>query len=341
MLVREVHDDQGEKVGEENPWGISFKQGLFNMASDSHLFRTREELEADGFTLRQPGNHFVRGEAVLLPLYEPRMMHQFTHRHGTYAEVEDTGGRGRTNTVRTESLRAPASSALPRYWVRAEEVDSQLSHGREWLLGYRNITNVTNERTVIFSPIPRAGVGHNMPVVSLHLNSLAPQFVADMNSFALDYAARQKVGKPSIDFYVLEQFPIIPPDGYSPEQVEFISGRVLELTYTAWDIKAFAEDMGDEGPPFVWDEERRAQLRAQLDALYFHLYGIERADVEYIMGTFPIVERKDRARFGCYRTCELILGYYDAYGCGDMEVWLGEEGKREAQRHGMDTRPHS
>ena len=72
------------------------------------------------------------------------------------------------------------------------------------------------------------------------------------------------------------------------------------------------QDLGDGGPPFVWDEERRAQSRAQLDAIYFHLYGIERADVEYIMSTFPIVERKDRASHGTYRTRDLILGYYDA-----------------------------
>lgn len=41
-----------------NPWGIRFMQGLFNMTSDSHLFHTREELEADGWTLN--GNVFER-----------------------------------------------------------------------------------------------------------------------------------------------------------------------------------------------------------------------------------------------------------------------------------------
>jgi len=140
---------------------------------------------------------------------------------------------------------------------------------------------------------------------------------------------------------------------------------VLELVYTAWDIKAFADDVwreADEGlrarlragweanraatgghrweppegmapapdgiplPPFVWDEERRAQLRAQLDAIYFHLYGIERGDVDYIMSTFPIVERKDRAAYGTYRTRDLILAYYDAYASGTpdaLRTWLG------------------
>ncbi len=117
---------------------------------------------------------------------------------------------------------------------------------------------------------------------------------------------------------------------------------MLKLVHTAWDIRAFARDLGDEGPPFVWDEERRAQLRAQLDAIYFHLYGIERADVEYIMSTFPIVERKDRARFGTYRTRDLILSYYDAYATGDpeaLDTWLGPAEKREGRRHPSRTSP--
>jgi len=94
--------------------------------------------------------------------------------------------------------------------------------------------------------------------------------------------------------------------------------------------------MGYDGPPYVWDEERRAQLRAQLDAIYFHLYGIERDDVDYIMETFPIVRRKDEALIGAYRTRDLILGYYDAYATGApdaLSLWLGPEDKREPQVH--------
>ena len=97
--------------------------------------------------------------------------------------------------------------------------------------------------------------------------------------------------------------------------------------------------MGYDGPPFVWDEERRAQLRAQLDAIYFHLYGIERDDVDYIMETFPIVKRKDIERFGEYRTKRLILGYYDAYAADDLSCWLGPDDKREPERHSMATMP--
>ena len=77
-------------------------------------------------------------------------------------------------------------------------------------------------------------------------------------------------------------------------------------------MEPFARDLGDDGPPFRWDEDRRFVMRAELDAAFFHLYGIDRDDVDYIMETFPIVKRKDIAAHGTYRTKDLILEIYDA-----------------------------
>ena len=94
---------------------------------------------------------------------------------------------------------------------------------------------------------------------------------------------------------------------------------MLRLTYTAHDMAPFARDLGYDGPPFIWDEEERRHLRARLDALYFHLYGINRDDAGYILSTFPIVRREDEAEFGHYRTRDLILAYMNALAAGDTE----------------------
>ena len=114
-----------------------------------------------------------------------------------------------------------------------------------------------------------------------------------------------------VAFFIVKQLPVLPPSGYG-NWGDLIRSRVLELTYTVWDIEALARDLGDDGPPFRWDEERRFVMRAELDAAFFHLYGIERDDVDYIMETFPIVKRKDIAAHGSYRTKEAILKIYDA-----------------------------
>lgn len=105
---------------------------------------------------------------------------------------------------------------------------------------------------------------------------------------------------------------------------------VLELTYTAHDMAPFARDMGyvdkagKVNPPFVWDEERRLKLRAKLDAVYFHLYGVtDRDDVRYIYSTFPIVEREEMAAYGGrYRSCELCLAYMNALAAGDPDAGI-------------------
>jgi hypothetical protein len=175
-----------------------------------------------------------------------------------------------------------------------------------------------------------------------------------LNSFVLDFIARQKLGGLNFNFWVMKQLPILPPNKYTSNVLAFIIPRVFELTYTAWDIKAFADDLWREAdeplraalkqqwdenaaetdgghagaeppswteiapdgfpyPPFKWDEERRARLRAELDAIYAHLYGLTREELDYILETFPIVKRKDVEKYGSYRTKELILDYYEEY----------------------------
>jgi hypothetical protein len=127
---------------------------------------------------------------------------------------------------------------------------------------------------------------------------------------------------------------MVPPDRY--ETVRFgkktaakiVREAVLELTYTAHDMAPFARDMGyvDKAgkvkPPFVWDEDRRLKLRAKLDAVYFHLYGVtDRDDVRYIYSTFPIVEREEKAAYdGRYRSCELCLAWMSALAAGDPDA---------------------
>ena len=108
---------------------------------------------------------------------------------------------------------------------------------------------------------------------------------------------------------------------------EMVREAVLELTYTAHDMAPFARDMGhidaagDVLPPFVWDQERRLHLRAKLDAVFFHLYGVtDRDDVRYVFSTFPIVEREETAAYGSYRCRDLCLAWMNALAAGDPDA---------------------
>ena len=140
----------------------------------------------------------------------------------------------------------------------------------------------------------------------------------------------RKLAEPILTLWYIKQLPVLPPSVFTPTRLSFIAPRVLELTYTAHDLSGFAADLGYGGPPFTWNDERRFWLRAELDALYFILYGIERDDVAYIMDTFPIVRRKDEAAHGgVYRTREAILSVYDELQALGLER-LGEYRSRVA-----------
>jgi len=112
---------------------------------------------------------------------------------------------------------------------------------------------------------------------------LAPVLIASLSSLITDFVAKQKVGGTSMSLFTLRQLPILPPSAYSQPAIDFIQPRVLELTYTAHDLKPWAEDLGYDGPPFIFDPERRAVLRAELDAFYAHLYGLTRDELRYIL----------------------------------------------------------
>jgi hypothetical protein len=304
-----------------NPWGLRF-MAMLHMANDSGLFRTRAELESAGW--KRAGNRYLLDKRGMLPLVEAKMVHHFDHRFGTYeGQSEAQSNQGKLPELDEAAHANPELLTLPNYWVDESEVEARLEGRweRGWLLGWRDICRSTDQRTVIASLLPRAATGDTF---LLAMPSVDPRLIAglyaNLCSFALDYAARQKVGGTHIKYHTFKQLPVLAPAAYAAsapwapnESVrDWILRRVLELTYTAWDLEPFARDCGYEGPPFRWDSERRSLLRAELDAAFFHLYGLSREDADYILDTFPVVRKTDMKAHAEYRTKRIILAIYDA-----------------------------
>ena len=304
-----------------NPWGVRFLS-MFHMANDSGLFRTRAELASAGWRLE--GDRFEKDRRVMLPLYEAKMIYQYNHRSGTF-EGAPTGKRPHRLPSSSEAQLADTRySPLPFYWVAEEETNTRLDGvwDRGWLIGWREITDArASVRTVAVCIIPRIAVNNKFPLM---MPSLDPQLVAglyaNVSSIPFDYCARQKVGGLTLNYFTMRQLPALRPTAYampapwepSIRTRDWLLPRVLELTYTAWNLKAFAEDCGDEGAPFVWDPERRFRLRCELDAAFFHLYGVSREDAGYILDTFPVLERSEEREHGEYRTKRGVMESYDA-----------------------------
>ena len=127
-----------------------------------------------------------------------------------------------------------------------------------------------------------------------------------------------------MNYHYVKQFPVLPPEAYSPADVDYISSRVLELSYTSESMRPWAEDMGYKGDPSPWDSDRRSILRAELDARIARLYGLTREELAYILDptsffgadcptqTFPGLRRKEEKLYGEYRTRRLVLEAWDA-----------------------------
>jgi hypothetical protein len=196
----------------------------------------------------------------------------------------------------------------------------------KWLMGWRRITNATNERSFISTVMPLSAQGDSVFLWQANIDispKLLALLLANLGSISFDFVARQKVGGVNFSFYYFKQMPVFPPDRYKDVDIAYIVPRVLELTYTAHDMAAWAQDLGHSGPPFTFNPERRAQLRAELDAYYARLYGLTRDELRYILDpsdvmgndypseTFRVLKNGEMREFGEYRTQRLVLAAWD------------------------------
>jgi len=380
---------------DENPWGVSFVR-MFDMSNDSGLFRS------------EPGED-------LLPLYEAKMMHHFDHRYSTYEGATQANlNAGILPQTTPDQKSDPSFAVRSRYWVAQDDVLSALPDGwsRRWFLAFRDITSSIVERTAIFSLLPISAVGNNAPLLlPRNPDVLVSGLLGCLSSLPFDFTARQKIAGSHMNFFLLNQLPVLDPGAFTPTVNQFVVPFVLELSYTAWDINPFADDVwknaddalretvvrqweenraatgghkwdppewtkidedGIKLPPFKWDEDRRAVLRAELDAYYAKLYGLNRKQLRYILDphglskkeledildpredptcsgphllpehpdedfpgeTFRVLKDKEEKQFGEYRTRRLVLEAWERlHAQGLMPEAYDRNNERDEMSH--------
>ena len=275
----------------------------------------------------------VKGNRFL-PVWESKLLHQYDPYFSTYHQITETAvKKGQPRTLSIEE-KAAGNSAMPRYWVSDVSVDQILEvrgWSKRWIACYRDITNATNERTAIAAILGECGACQPLNLFLPETPSHAAIWVGSLDSYVIDYVVRQTIGGVHLNITTCRQLPLLAPGDISQFYLSWIIARTIELQCTSTWLNDFARDCDYDGPPFIWNDNRRFQIRCELDAMFFHLYlGTEsewrdsvsqelleyfpspRTAVEYIMEKFPIVKRKDEAKFdGKYRTKELILEIYD------------------------------
>ena len=342
------------EITEENPWNVKFGS-MFNMSTDSPLFRTYAQLTAQGATL--DGNTFttVDGE-IYVPLYEGKMIWHYNHHYGTWP----TEGE-RPNSINMPSLDElsnPNSHIMPWYWVPLSAVKDRLvkydkdgnvvwEWKHKWLFAFRDIARGVDMRTFIIAPIPDAkGVGNTATLLYAERGCMpGASLYGMMSSLIFDYTTRQKIGGTHASINYVKQFPVLTPDQIPSAMQWQIVKRVAELCYFNHDMDGWAEELWEEmneeqraelpqlgaQQPWVYSPERRAVLQAELDAIFAHLYGLNTEDLRYILDpedvcgkgcineTFRVLKDNELRQYGEYRTKRLVLEAWNKFGFANVE----------------------
>ena len=333
----------------DNPWDVKFGS-MFNMSTDSYLFRTYVQLTAQGATLN--GNTFttVDGETYV-PLYEGKMIWHYNHHFGSWPTE---GERPNSINMPSEDELANSDSCImPWYWVPLAAVKERLvkydkdgnvvwEWKHNWILAYRDVTKSTNERTFVLSCIPdSAGVGHTATLLYAERGCMpGAVLLGMMSSLTFDYVARQKNGGKHMSTFIAKQLPLLTPDQIPSTTQWQIVKRVAELCYFNHDMDGWASELWEEmneeqraalpqlgaQQPWIYNPERRAVLQAELDAIFAHLYGLNTEDLLYILDpedvcgkgcineTFRVLKDNEIRQYGEYRTKRLVLEAWNKFG---------------------------
>jgi hypothetical protein len=400
----------------QNPWGVAFTR-VFDMNKKEVISKARltEDVAKDGAEVKGPFC-FSRGQKYL-PIYEGKMFGAFNHRAASvFLNLNNIRRAAQSDDLNPEELQKPGCLPIPAYWIPESEVREAIGHRCQssWVIVYKNVTAPTNERTMIATVLPHPSATFSVRCVFLSRSRLtAPHFLSNLNSLPFDYLVRQSLSGLNLSDYIVKQLPAIPTDSYGVRDQMLVVPRILELIYTAWDIKAFADDVWRESDeslrqiircqwqenkiatgghefdppewaeiaedgiplaPFKWDENRRTRLRAELDAYYALLYGLNRKQLRYILDpadltrkeledildpweevtdpldeqgyreragqsdfpgeTFRVLKEKELARYGEYRTRRLVLDAYEELAKSDRFIGEKRESAMDASNPG-------
>ena len=345
-----IFNERAEYENERSYWGARFNR-MFDMSNDADKFNTFAQLTKAG-ALRE-GNNFVLGDKVFVPLYEGKLIWHYNHHYSGY-DNDEVKRPNATQVCGEYELSVQDHVLEPWYWVDTRHVDyymnrtgiDQYKH-KGVIIAFRDITSVSNERTFISSFIPYgAAVGNVAPLIFMDLkNSLKAVFLSMVSSLVFDYAARQKASSSHMNIFIVKQLPVLRPDQIDEQHQWQIVRRVAELTYFNHDMDEFASDLAGEltdeqnallegrllrKEPWIFNEERRAVLMAELDAIIASLYGLNEEELMYILDpetkfgegciheTFRVLKENETKEFGEYRTYRLVMDAWQRLQTGTL-----------------------
>jgi hypothetical protein len=244
--------------------------------------------------------------------YEGKLFFQYDHRFSNYNGKDFSPNHNYDYNFKSSK----------RYSIDKNVINNKIEKNnwqKNWQIAFRLVCRATDNRTFISSIIPRSATMVSAPTVVINDFLNACILVGNINSFSFDFVVRTKLGGTALNHFIVKQLPLVPIKAYTTKIRDYINRNVLYLSYTCIDLIDFATDFNFPKDPIQWDHHERFLKQCELDAIYAHLYSLEKEEMEYILDTFPIVKRKDINKYGSYRTKETILKMYDDFS------WVKDE----------------
>lgn len=336
---------------------------MFHMTKDRKEGKmlTRSQLDKQERIWALANHVFESDAGRWLPLYEGKMIWQFDHRAADVKFNPDAPlKRASAEYLDDRAHEDPLRSSIPQFWVLEKHVEQRLQAMAKqivrdspaesesevfgqlktpFFLGFRDITNTTDRRTMISTILPYSAVSNTLCLLMAENTTVSDYaincslLVGNFGSLIFDYIARCKLHANHMNWFILEQLPVIPRERYEKTKfglktaTKVVGETVVELVYNAHALTPFAEAIGfvnTDGivqEPFPWDSDRRLSLRAKLDAVYFHLYGItETAEIDHVHSLFKVEENTEVSLYGEYRSKRLRHHWVNALAAGQVDI---------------------
>jgi hypothetical protein len=256
-----------------------------------------------------------------LPLYEGRMVWQYDHRAKGYRS-----GRGRAAVWETLSFDSPIKSIQPQWRIPYDRIPPKaIERTGRYRLGFCDVASPTNERSLVACLLPAGAISSDtVPTITFPAEHEWQYmlWLACANTFIVDFIVRKKIAL-HLKYSMLDTvpFPRLPP-GADEALARVLVPLAARLTCTGAEMIDYWNRLARDGwVPSTQDgtipgeltEDRRAELRASIDAIVARdIYGLERSELEFVLGTFPTARKYEERDFGEFRSRRLVLEAYDA-----------------------------
>ncbi len=271
----------------ERGWQIEYSRE-FDMTNDSKRFTPLPVWEARGYRSDGYGRWVGLDGDIALPLYEGRMIGPFDP-----CEKGWVSGKGRSAVWKEIPFENKVFE--PQYLMSLDIYKQQEKVLRDNKIGFLDIGSATNTRSMYASLIGDMPCGNVVPVLQPERHDIIGtlSLVACLNSFIYDYALRCRLGGLHLNYFVVEETPLIPPYGLrSTPCAQFAAQLNLIMPYFApqWlEMRAVYPQLNEQNWRRLWaiTPHERLRLRCILDAIIAELYGLSYDDFAWMLRDDP------------------------------------------------------